>query len=436
MIFGRRALQRRVSELRASLNTVLVDKLAARLNRHGKDRLAAMWELVVLHALARQGSIRSEDPLRSGRRPDIAFFCGELRFTADVTIVSDDGVNEQNPIAELSMRVEALKKRLGLTIGGLELQVHSRRERVGRHERVRLRLPDYRALDKFVRERLEPELRAQIGAGQTILKISIDDDIAGINLIIDPSKTPYSTAGYAAYAIPTVEDRNPLYNVLRAKARQLRTAEGITGIVVGDTGSTALRDRPHSWNDVDARGIAREFLRQHSSVGFVFILSVREEETPHLGFGQPMRFLRGILEIGKNCPAGIALDALFRSALSHMPTPVAMPLNGAHRAKEPGYGWGHHGGDQMSKGRVRISSRELMELLAGQRTIAELNEMHGWRSTSAPPSSQEAINPFDRSLKEGRLPAAVTVIRTDENDVDDWIEFEFGDPDSAISPIR
>lgn len=94
MIFTRRALQRRISELRASLDGAIVDKLAARLNRHGKDRLAAMWVVVVLHAFARQGSIRSEDPLQSGRCPDIAYLAEELRLTADVTIVSDDGLDE------------------------------------------------------------------------------------------------------------------------------------------------------------------------------------------------------------------------------------------------------------------------------------------------------------------------------------------------------
>lgn len=159
--------------------------------------------------------------------------------------------------------------------------------------------------------------------------------------------------------------------MLKAKARQLRAAEGITGIVVGDADSTALRDRQRNWNEVDAQGIVREFLRQHSSIGFVFTVSVREKHASFLNVGQPERTLHGVLEIGAGCPAGMALDALFRSAMVDMPKPVAMPVNGALRAQEPGYGWGHHGGHQMSKNRVRISSRELMELLAGRRTIAE-----------------------------------------------------------------
>lgn len=50
MIYQRRALQRRLDELRGVLGGETVDELAKRLNRAGKDRVAAMWELVVLHA--------------------------------------------------------------------------------------------------------------------------------------------------------------------------------------------------------------------------------------------------------------------------------------------------------------------------------------------------------------------------------------------------
>jgi hypothetical protein len=51
MIYQRRALQRRLNELRGVLDDEAVSKLADRLNRAGKDRLAAMWELIVLHGL-------------------------------------------------------------------------------------------------------------------------------------------------------------------------------------------------------------------------------------------------------------------------------------------------------------------------------------------------------------------------------------------------
>lgn len=121
MIFARRALQLRLDELRLCLGDEAVSALAVRLNRPGKDRLAAMWEVVVLHSLSKQGNLRNELPLGSGRRPDVAFNNDALVVTADITTVSDEGLDEKNPYRELSELIEATKNRLGLKIGGMDI---------------------------------------------------------------------------------------------------------------------------------------------------------------------------------------------------------------------------------------------------------------------------------------------------------------------------
>jgi hypothetical protein len=81
MIFHRRALQQRLTELRDVLDGVALDKLADRLNRPGKDRIAAMWELVVLHGFSKCGSLQSEVELASKRRPHILFNQQDLQIT-------------------------------------------------------------------------------------------------------------------------------------------------------------------------------------------------------------------------------------------------------------------------------------------------------------------------------------------------------------------
>lgn len=435
MIFSRRSLQRRVSELRTALDDDVIDKLARRLNRHGNDRLAAMWEVVILHALAQHGRLRSEVALNTGRRPDISFASGTVSFTADVTVVSDAGLDEQNPYEEFGDLIEALKRRLGLKIGGVDLNVHSKQIAQGRGSRTVLRLPERKRLYDFIKARIEPELRKQIASKNTVLRVSIDDEEAGFDLIIDPAKSPYSSFGHASYKVPTVKDRNPLYNVLKSKARQLRSAEGVTGIIVGDADSNALNSSMRSWNRVDAQDIVKEFLRQNSSIDFVFILSVRERQRGVLDLGPAERSLVPMLAVQQSCTARHSLETPFSSSFKHLPVPVAMPVNAARRAREMGYGWGHHGGHQMSSKSVRISSRELMEILAGRRTVEELNTLHRWRAIAAPNDNDTMVNPFDRSLKDGRLPSEIIVISTGEEDSDDWIEFKFGDPDPAISPI-
>ncbi|MDE8342919.1 MAG: hypothetical protein POG24_03775, partial [Acidocella sp.] len=66
MLFARRAIQRRLNELRGTLGNAVVDSLAARLNQPDNQRLAAMWEAVVLHALSKHGVLGHEAPLPSG----------------------------------------------------------------------------------------------------------------------------------------------------------------------------------------------------------------------------------------------------------------------------------------------------------------------------------------------------------------------------------
>lgn len=436
MIFARRALQRRLDEVRAILGGEVIDALAARLNRAGKGRMAAMWELVVLHGLSAQGNLAIERPLPSGRRPDIAFASNDITFIADITSISDDGLDEQNPYQELSAVLEATKKNLGLKIGGMDLRIGSERVRTTRGTRTILRVPERKRIRDFVRDRIEPALRQQIAEGRTVLDVAIVDDATDVQVHIDPKKSPYNSGSYASYDVPTIKDSNPLYNALRAKAGQLRGADGIVGVIVGDADSRALADRRNNWNEVDARSIADEFLRQNSSINFVLLLSVREEQRGVFDISPPVRKPHALLAFSKTAPPPPVIETLFRKMMAELPKPVAMPVNAAYRSRETGYGWGFHGGGEMSRSRIKISAREVLEVLAGQRTVEDMNSWHRWSAQGDQPVSNTMPNPFERRLLEGRLPVAMSVVKGGEDDPDDWIEIEFGDPDPVIAPFR
>jgi hypothetical protein len=429
-------VQRRLDELRVTLYEDAISKLAARLNRPGKDRLAAMWEVAILHALSKLGDLGNEVTLASGRRPDVVFANGGLTFTADITTVSDDGLDEQNPYEELRKLIEACKIRLGLKIGGMDLRVGSRREQTARGTRTVLRLPDRRRLSEFVRDQIEPRLRQQIDEGKEVLHVGIEDAHVTIQVTVDPRKSPYSSGSYAAYDAPTIKDRNPLYNALRSKAGQVRGASGLLGVIVGDGDSRAFTDQQNNWSDVSARAIVDEFLRQYASVHFVLLLSVREERTGWSPVNPPIRRLHGQLVVSRTTAVPAELEQLFHRMMAEMPQPVAMPINAALRSREAGYGLGHHGGSQMSDRRIKLSAREVLEVLAGRRTVQEMNASHDWHAAADRPQARTKPNFFERCLQEGRLPSSITVIKTDENDSDDWIEVEFGDPDPAIRPFR
>ena len=78
---------------------------------------------------------------------------------------------------------------------------------------------------------------------------------------------------------------------------------------------------------------------------------------------------------------------------------------------------------------MRISSRALHALLAGEITLEYFAESNGL----APLTSN--ANPFRQFLSDGGLIRSVNVEASETED-DDWIVFEFGPADPAISPFR
>ncbi len=85
----------------------------------------------------------------------------------------------------------------------------------------------------------------------------------------------------------------------------------------------------------------------------------------------------------------------------------------------------------MSNQSVKISLREMTELLAGRMTVESIRARHPERIDEA----REFPDHFERMHAQGRLPVSANVISGESED-DDWIEFTFGAPDPAISPFR
>jgi hypothetical protein len=116
------------------------------------------------------------------------------------------------------------------------------------------------------------------------------------------------------------------------------------------------------------------------------------------------------------------LSVLLRQLVAGMPLPLHTPTNARHRAGERLPRFGHHGGYRMTGDKVvKVGSRMILEVLAGRMSVEEMNTLRGWDS-----------NPFERMLSNGRLPVNIDVI-PEQSDNDDWIKYEFGDPDPAIS---
>ena len=81
---------------------------------------------------------------------------------------------------------------------------------------------------------------------------------------------------------------------------------------------------------------------------------------------------------------------------------------------------------------VRVPSRSLLSLLSGQMTPSEF--LAPFEDMGAPTQTKKIQNPFQRAVAEGRM---ITRLRIEPaiNENDDWITFEFGDPDPLVSPF-
>lgn len=429
MIFTRRYIQECINGLSGQLTGKALTTLVGKLNAANEARLPAMWEVVILHALSSLGRIDYEKELTSGRTPDIAFSKrNAVSFIADITTISDSGLAEANPVDRLSKEIEACKKRLGLPIGGLTLEVGSERTTSKKGPRTTLLLPPQKNIHRFVRERIEPALRAKMKSGEP-LSLAIDEP--GVRLSLKISGSRYNYISHASYDLAEALTRNPLYNALNSKREQLRGSSGITGIIVCDGASRSVSRDATGRQAFTPRQIATEFLRQNLSIDFVLTIGVAEK---HSGWqnNTAERRMAYMLQTQPSLAAASEVEAIFRAMADRIGQPKRSAINASYRAREPGYGWGHHGGLQMSGSKVRLSSRLVMEVLSGRRSVKEMNELQGWRSLTDPPDNRTMFNPFERWLEDGLLPVTADIALDAEHD-DDWIEFKAGGKDAAVS---
>lgn len=429
MIFSRREIQERLNQLRKHLHPDEIDSFAKRLNKVGRSRISAMWEVMIISSLLRLGRVEVESQLCSGRRPDIFFDDGNgTSFYADITCVSDEGVDRENPVNFFSQQLMEVVAKLRLPRAGHNVRIESKVISSIRGQKTVLRLPPHSEIPKFISERIEPALKIQSKSGERYIRILIDDEQACVSLTIDTVGGEFNSYSYASYDQPSIVDRNPLFNALRSKSRQLKTAEGVKGIIVCDGDSQALTSKSAHHVD-DAFLICREFFRQHSSIDFIFIISVSESRNNLLNFRDVHRAVSAKLDFRKGFLRGNEIKLVLDSVFKDFPKPINSPVNAVHRARESGYGCGHRGGYRMSDNKVRLSSKAIMEVLSGKKSIDEFNADYGWNDNS----DGFRRNPFEGYLMSGRLPVRITVEASDD---DDWIEFEFGGRDAAVSEFH
>ena len=115
-IFSRRTLQRLINENATFLARKQSRDHVERLNRSDEFALDVEWEIVLLNALSKVGTVAHERQFKN-RRPDIHFTAKSVQtetFIADIATISDRGLDEKFPVLALHDELMRKVKEYGL----------------------------------------------------------------------------------------------------------------------------------------------------------------------------------------------------------------------------------------------------------------------------------------------------------------------------------
>jgi len=440
--FSRRALQQRLNELQSKLAPAAVELLGKRMDMSGNDRIPAVWETVWLHALGQAGSFEHEVPLDDGSRPDFRFWVrgpeGGITVVGDITCVSDRGVHEKNPAQpfwdELWRQIRALK----LDPNHFRCDIGHRTEGEYPDQRFVLRLPKRGRLPQFIKQEVGPWLRGLAQSKASTGSLSVINDEVEIKLGYNTAHQ-FAGGGHVAYTSFTSWTRNPLVTQLTKKERQLRHApvDALRLVILCDAGCQTMKKSMFS-TSLSADEIVSRFLKRSTVIDMVLLVSL-EAETALLTNQRKLSVHARIASAPaqsvprRTVETGLAIRKHLDSAITHLPAPVLDAHNASLRTNLPSPGSGTLGvrmSSSRSRSTIALSARVLLDLLAGKISLEEFQKVYGWHPESVMPSP----NPFTFAARSGQLITGASLQPAGDAD-DDWIEFEFGPPDPAVSPF-
>jgi hypothetical protein len=442
-IFSRRSVQRMLDENADVVSKAVMKRHVAALNRGNDAALAVEWEVAVLNALARIGNLTHPEEQQSVRTPDALFHCHahDVQIVADIAAVSDINENTRRVVAfEEELRRQLAKLDADDLRGGLGWKVEEKLRRHifwptrGSHKRAVL-LPQQHELKRRIFNHRFRRFVSAIKEQPTVSRhYHVKDEVTDVLIHFNAGGSGFygSYPGFTAcYSL----DKNPIANALNDKAKQLRKANGVKGIFVCDAGASIITSMMAGAADYSFSDIVRYFFLRNSSIAFVIAIAAKEEWSSR-GPGRGSKYVNCTLHLNNNLDSNIenCLTKLTQVLQRTFPIPVNPAansrsyLNYSRKIGRPHEGESLYGGQQMiGSNRLRIPSRTVLDLLAGRADYDSFKQWYG-----------RGGNDFERMLKQGRMIKSVTVHPDQNNPAtdDDWLEIEFGDPDSAIFPFR
>lgn len=441
MIFARRSIQKFIDRLSETLPEEAILKLVQKLNLNNRESLDFEWEVAVLFALGQIGTVEYEVCHGGKRFPDVTFrLFGKKKmcFVADVATVSDRGLEEENPIRMFENFLHEKAKVLNIP-GGFGYRIDG--APIGeRYEdrKIKLAIPNRKKLRVFLEKHLTPRLREIKESGLDEAEFSINEEPFRISITYRKNGSFWGS--HLSYTAAHSLQRNPVYTSLKSKARQLARSgfQGCRGIILCDGWCELISSQMSSPSSFSEEQIIGDFLRQNSSISFVVTLWVKE---PHRGVFDGPQHPRLHIKIFPNPTARFPLSNEMAQSLQKiadlLPAPVNEAINAVYAIEAGRYANSatHYGGSSLRYRdggiSIRISSRALLDLLAGKVDPSKFTEDH-WPAHYNPGTGTS--NPFAKANAQGMTIETVIVERKEDED-DDWITFELS-PDVAVKPFR
>jgi hypothetical protein len=440
-IFGRRQLQQMLNELGPWLvRSKAIDMLKRLENLSPDQAVPAEFELALDWAVTKMARLEIDRPA-GNRTPDI--YSPDLLPSGPVSI-------DVAAISDALLSGEAFMRRAARIINqacdsiqkGSSDHLHytfGERSQYLRDESCRSRFDRRRLITRSFQ--MDSQLRNAL-AGWLRNKGSqkplywngkdINVTITWRENSVPPQLNTFCTMPSLAYDLR----ENPVYQVLKSKADQLRNVPNGThrGVFLGDAGCQLFNDiyRVDRVNHTfSGQQVIEAFLSDESSIYFVAVFSVkRAKDGGSWGSSKNSRIWYLYVFKQNRFPQKIDLSPLER--LREVLLPPYLSGYEARSWHEQGLfspqGRGQYLSTTISVGKesmtVRISARAVQELLAGRLTT---EEFENW--------TLRRPNPFEQLLAHGQTISSVNFVPKDINADDDYLVFTFKN-DPAASALR
>jgi len=426
-LFSRRCLQRLLQENATFLSPKQTDQHVRLLNMIRADYLATEWEIAVMNALSKLGKVRHEPRDLGGRRfLDVVFQSPAIQFGADIATVSDEQLHKRNPVDRIWMELGRYARKAQITRGGFDVKIGHSAHVLGRGVRRDLLIPPVAKLNEVVFNADFGCFMRKVANDLSRERVyRVQNSTADITITFDPDRQFWGGT-HLAYTSANILDDNPVFNTLKNKAGQLKQSgyTGLRGLILCDGGCQML-SQPHSVSgEYSARQVVGDFMRQNQSVGFVATIGSRHEGSGYVGRGRYKPVLSALVS-----PAHAAqlqpLSSVLNQMVAGLPTFETSAANALSRVTRrlPAVG-AFFGGYNMDGNHIKMSAVALQQLLAGTISYSDFAKAHGF----------DERNPFANAARAGRVIRNCKIESGGEED-DDWITFEFSDPDPALAPF-